>query len=131
MTAKRKRIIFLAGFLVLVLAVFLIWFANRPQAVTGSKHVTVEVLHGDGTERVFTLQTDAETLRQACEEQNLIGGAEGDYGLYVLTVDGETADEAAQQWWRITKGGEEHFYGVDETVIQDGEQYEFTLETGW
>ena len=24
---------------------------------------------------------------------------QGEYGLYVLTVDGETADESEQQWW--------------------------------
>ena len=83
------------------------------------------------TEKTFLIRTDAETLRRACEEQNLIAGTEGEYGLYVLTVDGETADESIQQWWCITKGGEEHFYGVDDTMILDGEQYEFTLKTGW
>ena len=79
-----------------------------------------------------------------CRVQNRYGGSgarrwngenlshsDGEYGLYVLTVDGETADESIQQWWCITKGGEEHFYGVDDTMIQDGEQYEFTLKTGW
>ena len=103
----------------------------EPPAAAGSKTVTVEVVHGDGTEKTFLIRTDAETLRRACEEQNLIAGTEGEYGLYVLTVDGETADESIQQWWCITKGGEEHFYGVDDTMIQDGEQYEFTLKTGW
>ena len=44
-------------------------------------------------------------------------------------MSGETADESIR--WCITKGGAEHFYGVDETMIQDGEQYEFTLKTRW
>ena len=112
---KRKQTLFLAVLILLVLAALLFWAANRPQAASGSKNVTLEVMHGDGREETFTLHTDAETLRQAC----------------VLTVDGETADESLQQWWCITKGGEEHFYGVDETIIQDGEAYEFTLKTGW
>ena len=131
MTAKRKTTILLFTLIALVLVFALVWFANRPQPVAGSKTVTVEVVHGDGSEKTFVIRTDAETLRQACEKQNLIAGQEGEYGLYVLTVDGETADESIQQWWCITKGGEEHFYGVDDTMIQDGEQYEFTLKTGW
>ena len=131
MGAKKKTIILASILIILILASGLLWFANRPQATSGGKTVTVEVVHGDGSKKDYTLHTDADTLRQACEEQNLIEGRESEYGLYVLTVDGETADETIQQWWCITKGGEEHFYGVDETMIQDGEQYEFTLKTGW
>ena len=48
-----------------------------------------------------------------------------------VTVDGETADESIQQWWCITKGGEMLMTGVDDTMIADGEAYEFTLTTGW
>ena len=131
MNSKRITIILTSILVLLILITGLIWFTNRTQATGDEKTVTVEVVHGDGSKKVFTLQTDAETLRRACEEQNLIEGQESEYGLYVLTVDGETADETVQQWWCITKNGEEHFYGVDETMIQDGEQYEFTLKTGW
>ena len=130
MTKKKSAILFII-LLALVLSAGLIWYVNRPQANGGAKAITVEVVHGDGTTKRFPIRTDAETLRQACEEQKLIAGQEGEFGLYILTVDGETADESLQQWWRITKGGAEHFYGVDETLIQDGEQYEFTLKTGW
>ena len=131
MASKRKTLALVLALIALVLIVALVWFVNRPQAVTGSKTVTVEVVHGDRTEKAFIIRTDADSLRQACEEQDLIAGRESEYGLFVLTVDGETADESIQQWWCITKGGEEHFYGVDDTMIQDGEQYEFTLKTGW
>ena len=116
---------------VLVVIACAVWYFNKPQGSAGTKTVTVEVYHGDGSEKTFTLETQAENLRGACEEQDLIQGTESDYGLYVLTVDGETADETEQQWWCITKDGEEHSYGVDDTMIQDGEQYEFTLKTGW
>ena len=129
--AKKKSLVLLILLLALVLTAGLIWFVNRPQATDGTKSITVEVVHGDGTAKRFSLRTDAGTLRQACEEQKLIAGQDSEHGLYVLTVDGETADESIQQWWCITKGGEEHFYGVDDTMIQDGEQYEFTLKTGW
>lgn len=128
---KKKTVVLLVVLIALVLTAGLVWFMNRPQATDGAKRITLEVVHGDGSTKSFPIRTDAETLRRACEEQNLIAGEEGEYGLYVLTVDGETADESIQQWWCITKGGAEHFYGVDETMIQDGEQYEFTLKTGW
>lgn len=128
---KKKSVVLLIVLIALVLTAGLVWFMNRPQATDGAKHITVKVVHGDGSTKSFPIRTDAEILRQACEEQKLIAGKEGEYGLYVLTVDGETADESIQQWWCITKGGAEHFYGVDETMIQDGEQYEFTLKTGW
>ena len=131
MTSKRKTIILASCLTVLFLVFGLIWFINRPQGVSGGKTVMVEELHGDESKKSFTLRTGAETLRQACEEQGLLSGRESEYGLYVLTVDGETADENLQQWWCITKNGAEHFYGVDETMIKDGEQYEFTLKTGW
>ena len=128
---QKKQFLWVAVFLTLVLALALVFCLARPQAEAGTKALTIVVVHGDGSQKRFPMRTDAETLRAACEERDLIAGRESDYGLYVLTVDGETADESAQQWWCITKGGAEHFYGVDDTVIADGETYEFTLTTGW
>ena len=49
----------------------------------------------------------------------------------MLTVDGVTADEAKQQWWCFTKGGETLMSGVDTTPIEDGDCCEITLTTGW
>jgi hypothetical protein len=128
---KKKQILLVVILAILVVTVGIIGLMNRPTATVGAKTVTVEVIHGDGAKKVFTLHTDAETLRSACDEQQLIQGEDGEYGLYVLTVDGETADDSQQQWWCITKNGEEHFYGVDDTMIENGDKYEFTLKTGW
>lgn len=128
---RKKQILPLVLLVILVVAVGVVGILNRPRAVDGSKAVTVQVTHGDGSEKTFALRTDAESLRQACEERELISGEESEYGLFVTTVDGETADASLQQWWCLTKDGEEHFYGVDETMIADGDRYEFTLTTGW
>ena len=49
----------------------------------------------------------------------------------MLTVDGETVNESNQEWWCLTKGGEMHNYGVDDTEIADGEHYEFVFTVGW
>lgn len=106
-------------------------FAPNAQPNTDMKEISLTVIHGDGGEKVFNLSTNAETLGGALEESGLVVGEEGPYGLYILTVDGETVDESAQQWWCITKGGEQHNQGADETVIADGESYELSFKEGW
>ena len=127
----RNVIIAAALLLVLVIGAVLIWNANKPEAQAGDKALVVSVVHGDESSKDFSFSTDAENLRTALEEQKLIEGAEGEYGLYVTKVDGEEADEAQQQWWCFTKGGEMLMTGVDDTMIADGESYEITLTTGW
>ncbi len=129
---NRTAIIAVAILLVLVVGAIIVWFATRPEAPeAGRATIVVSVTHGDGSEKEFTISTDAENLRGALEQENLIAGDEGEYGLYVKTVDGETADDAKQEWWCFTKGGEMLMTGVDTTPIADGEHYEITLTTGW
>ena len=131
MSKKTKGILAAVLLLVLVAVLIFVWKSNAPKAEAGGKALTIQVIHGDGSQKDFAFRTDAENLRAACEEQNLIQGSESDFGLYVLTVDGETADESQQQWWCITKGGEMLMTGVDDTQIADGEHYEIVLTTGW
>ena len=107
------------------------YFFFRPQTAQGMKHVTVQVTHLDGTEKEFFLETEAEYLGQAMLESGLLEGEDGQYGLYILAVDGEFADESKQQWWGYTKGGAYVEYGADCCVIQDGDHYEFVLHEGW
>lgn len=78
-----------------------------------------------------TISTDAEFLRGALEQENLIAGDESQYGLFVKTVNGITADDANQEWWCFTKGGETLFTGVDTTPIADGDKFEITLTVGY
>ena len=95
----------MAVLLVLVVGALLVWQLNKPAAQEGGKQLAVTVVHGDGSSKEFALSTDAENLRGALEERQLIAGDESEYGLFVKTVDGETA--------------------------ADGESYEITLTTGW
>ena len=98
---------------------------------TGSKTITLTVVHGDGTSNDITVSTDAENLRDALEAEGIIAGEDSSYGMFVQTVDGETADDGEQEWWCLTKGGEMWNYGVDDTEIADGDVYEFTLTVGY
>ena len=129
---KKRNIMAVTGFVILLIVVFSVWYFNRPVAVDGSKSITLEVIHGDGSTASFTVSSEAENLRAALETvDGLIEGEESAYGLMVSTVDGETADYARDQsWWCLTKDGEWIDTGVDNTMISDGEHYEFTYTVG-
>lgn len=96
-----------------------------------AKAITVKVVHKDGSEKEFPIETEAENLRAALEPDGLIAGEESEYGLFVKTVDGETVDDANQEWWCLTKDGEMTDTGVDDTKIADGDVYTFTLTVGY
>ena len=129
---KNKKSIIAIVVLVLFVAVAAAcWFAFAPDSVEGSKTITVDVTHKDGTTNTFEIHTDAEFLRGALEQENLVAGEESEFGLYMLTMDGETVDEANQEWWGYTKSGEMVNYGVDTCPIADGDHYEFTFNIGW
>lgn len=127
----RNVIIAVAVLLVLVIGAVLAYQHFKPEAQIGGKSIEVAVVHGDGSEKDFSIQTDAENLRGALEQESLVEGAESEWGLYVTTVDGETADDSLQQWWAFSKDGEMLPTGVDDTMIADGDHYEITLTTGW
>ena len=129
---KKKQLLAFIAFIVLLLAVFLVWHFNRPAPAEGAKTITLEVIHSDGAMTSFTINTDAENLRTALEQvEGLIEGEESTYGLMVNVVDGEAADWSRDQsWWCLTKGGEWMNTGVDDTVIADGDVYEFTYTVG-
>ncbi len=128
---KKTTILAVIAFVAVVAIMLTCWFMFKPETSAGAKNLTILVTHGDASTKTFTVKTDAEFLGDALVAEGLIQGEEAEYGLYVKTVDGETCDEAAQQWWGYTKGGEAVNYGVDMCPIADGEQYEFTLNTGW
>ena len=129
----KKKGTLIAGIILVAVCVLAAILASafKPETTKGEKEVTVVVVHADGTENEFIYQTDAEYLREVLEENALIEGEESEYGIFIQTVDGETADDALQQWWCITKGGEQVNTSADQAPIQDGDQYELTLKEGW
>ena len=117
--------------LVLAIAALIIWQANKPEPQQGGKEITVNVTHLDGDEVSYTISTDEEYLRGALEQEDLIEGTESEYGLYVTTVDGETADDSKQEWWGYSVNGEFAELGVDSQPVADGDVYDFVLNVGW
>ena len=128
---KKQGLIALGLAVLLILGSLAAYRCFAPRAQTGGKTITVNVDHLSGGDTTFTVSTDAEYLRAALEQEGLIAGTEDEYGLWLTTVDGETADESEQQWWGYDVNGEMALYGVDGQVVMDGDVYDFTLNVGW
>lgn len=129
---KNKKILIIAAVVLLLIAgaLLLIEGSKKPVPIEGSKTITVTVIQEGMEDKVFTIHTDAEFLRGALEQEKLIEGTESQYGLYVTTVDGVTADESLRQWWCLNDGeGNMLDTGVDSTPIADGDAFQFVLST--
>lgn len=123
---KNKKLILGGVALAAVIAVFaLVYHTFAPKPVEGAKTVTLTVVHSSGKTKVVEMHTDAEYLGEALlEQEGLVEGEDGPYGLYIKTVDGETV--SGTQWWCLTKAGGLVNTGADLTPIADGEQYTLT-----
>lgn len=132
--AKYGIKVFLATlglFVIMVLLLFLFFKKNNNSSAAGVKEITVQVIIPEEEIQEFVITTEAETLREALEEKQLIKGETGTYGFFITEVNGRKADESKQEWWCITKDGEEVFTGVDMIKIQDKDKYELTLMKGY
>lgn len=128
---KEKIAAAAAALAVVVIALLCVYRFTRPKASDGAKQITLEVVHKDGSTKTFTYHSDAEYLGEVLKAEKLVEGEEGPYGMFIKTVDGETADEAAQEWWCLTKDGGQVNTSADQTVIADQEKYELTLTVGY
>lgn len=101
-----------------------------PSTPVGDKTVTVKLIYDDVNTTV-TIHTNADYLKGALEQEDLIvGSGEGEM-FFITAVNGRVADSSKQEWWCITKGGEMWMTGCAATAISDGDTYELTLKTGW
>ena len=85
-------------------------------------------LVGCGTVK-FTVQTNEKTVGEALQKLGVIDGEEGDYGLYIKTVNGTTADYNKDGvYWAFYVDGEYAMTGADMTDVVDGTVYTFRVE---
>lgn len=95
----------------------------------GSREFALTVTDQDGRETQFQIHTDKETVGEALQELDLIDGEEGEYGLFVKTVNGITADyDADGVYWAFYINGEYATSGVDVTEITEGDSYALKVE---
>lgn len=95
----------------------------------GATAFTFEITHMDGSQKIYAVKTDAETVGEALVALGLIAGENGAYGLYVKTVDGETVDyDTHQKYWAFYENGAMAMNGVDKTNVVAGAVYAFRVE---
>ena len=129
MKGKKKTLFAVAALAVVAALMLGLWYFTRPKPQAGDKTIVVEVVHADASAKEFTYQTSAEYLGEVLLAEGLAEGSQGGYGLFITSVDGETAQDSLRQWWCITKGGERVETGVDATPIADGDHFELTMST--
>lgn len=95
----------------------------------GNTKFTFIVVDKEGNETTFEIHTDKETVGEALEELELIAGDESEFGLYVKTVNGITADyDKDGVYWAFYINDEYAKTGVDSTQITEGDRYSFRIE---
>lgn len=123
-----KKIAIAVAVVVAIAVIFGVIYANfAPKATVGTKKITVEVVDDKQESQTYTIQTDAEYLRQALEETDglTVEGTESEYGLMVETINGVTADYNTNgAYWAFYVDGDYCNYGVDQQPIEDGQAYQ-------
>ena len=95
----------------------------------GNTEFAFEVVLEDGTTTLYNVHTDEKTVGAALLGVNLIAGDDSEYGLYVKTVDGVTADyDKDGTYWAFYIDGEYTSTGVDSTDVVPGSTYSFKVE---
>ncbi len=124
---NKKKVIGIVAFILLVVALVAAYFIFRPGTSAGDKSITIEVVNSKQETTSYDVDTDAEFLRQAMEEADGLefSGEEGEYGIMLSTVNGETADfEKDGAYWSVMVNGEYGNYGIDQQPIVDGDVYQ-------
>lgn len=95
----------------------------------GKISFTVQVTDADAKAVTFTVRTDEKTVGEALQKLGIIDGEEGDYGLYIKTVNGITADyDADGSYWAFYVNGAYAMAGTDMTDCTEGAAYAFAVE---
>lgn len=125
MKKNTKLIVAVIALVVVIAALLCVYAVTRPETSQGAKTFTVEVVHADGSTKTFTYHTDEEYLGAVLLAEGLIAGEESQYGLTIITVDGEDAVwETDNAYWAIMVNGEYGTNGVDTTPVNDGDVFQ-------
>jgi len=133
---KRLLTIVLAVVLAALICAFAyVFIGASPTAEGGEKAYVVEVDMGDGDTATYEGSTDAEYLIGLMEELSSgedsfeYEASESEYGMFISSVNGKTADfEADNAYWAIYVNGEYGSYGADGQPVSDGDTFTFKYE---
>lgn len=129
---SSKKLIIAIVALVVLIAVFVgAYFLLAPKASEGAKAITIKVVDDAGAQTAYDVNTDAEYLAEVFDEVDglTVEGTEDDYGLYITTVNGLTADfDADGAYWSIYVNGEVGMNGASSQPVVDGDEYSLVYE---
>jgi hypothetical protein len=128
----RKTQLALCIALVMLLAVAAVSGCKNKAETTGAeKSFIFSVTFADGQTEEQSIVTTEETVGAALLKEGLISGEESDFGLYIKSVAGVSADyESDGAYWAFYVDGEFAVSGADTTAIQDGATYSFVYTKG-
>lgn len=102
---------------------------NVTELGQGANSFSFTVTDEQGKSSYFKIHTDCKTVGEALLELDLISGEQGDYGLYVKTVNGKTFDyDKDGKYWSFYVNGKYATSGVDLTKIDTNSTYSFKVE---
>lgn len=128
---NKKMILAIVALLAVIALMAGLFLANKPQAVEGSKQVTITIIHKDGTEKNLEYATDLEFLSELLLEKELVTGYESEeYGFTIEGVDGVVADWATDgAYWALYEGEEYATTSAAGIVLTDGGVYKLIYES--
>ena len=132
MSKKAKTILAAVVLALVAVGMFFAYEQFKPKPQEGAKSIEVVVVHKDGTERSFPVNTDAEYLAEVLVSEGIVEDNQTEYGLYILVADGEYADYNADGgWWAVYEGDTQSNFGASELPIEDGGLYKVVYTIGW
>lgn len=131
MKKNAKLTLVLLAFLALVGLFASLSLNARPTPVSGTKAITVNVVHSDQSTKTFHFQTELDYLGELLQAEQLIVSEQGPYGLYITEVDGEVATfDANNAYWALFEGDSYAMQGADTTVLEDGDVFSLVYTLG-
>lgn len=129
---NNKGVMIGAAVLAALIIVFgVVWSLTRPETSAGSKTITVEVVHKDGSKKAFTYKTDEEYLDKVLVGEGLVEDNPDQYGLFIEVVDGKKADyNVDKSYWGIECNGERAVTGASEIPVHDGDRFALIYTIG-
>ena len=96
---------------------------------SGANEFTYKVVDPDGNETSATIKTDKTMVGDALVELNFIAGDDGQYGMYVKSVNNITLDwDRDAMYWALYINGKYAMTSVDLTEIENGAEYTIKAE---
>ena len=97
--------------------------------INGVTYFRTRITDADGKTITATIHTDAETVGEALSNLEIVQGEDSEFGLYIKTVNGITADyDVDQTYWAFYIDGEYAQTSVDMTAVNDGSVYKLAVE---